>query len=89
MTLQELLKNDEDKRSHHAAKSGERLVGPADGADSDSSAPAADMFIKAEVTTVSESAGRTDQRHQTCISFFVKLPQPIWKVFRGIEAGIC
>lgn len=47
MTLQELLKNDEDKRSHHAAKSGKRPVGPAGGADSDSSASAADMFIKA------------------------------------------
>lgn len=27
MTLQELLKNDEDKRSDHGGKSGERLVG--------------------------------------------------------------
>lgn len=29
MTLQELLKNDEDKRSDHGGKSGERLVGRA------------------------------------------------------------
>lgn len=62
MTLQELLKNDEGKRSHHAAKSGERLVGPADGTNRDSpasaSASAADMFIKARGTTVSPSVNQ-------------------------------
>lgn len=94
MTLQELLKNDEDKRSDHGGKSGEQLVSPADGADGDSSASAAagDMFIKAGVTTVSQSVNQADsqadrsasQWHQTRISSFGELPGSTRKVFARI-----
>ncbi|CAJ1081675.1 Hypothetical predicted protein, partial [Xyrichtys novacula] len=55
MTLQELLKNDEDKRSDQGGKSGERLAG---WRQHEVAAVAVsrrgDMFIKARVTSLNQ-----------------------------------
>lgn len=93
MTLQELLKNDEDKRSDHGGKSGEQLVSPADGADGDSSASAAagDMFIKAGVTTVSQSVSQPSGQPGGQISQSVASNSHLflWRASRVHQEGFC
>lgn len=58
MTLQELLKNDEDKRSDQGGKSGERLVG---WRQQEVRRPRRDMLIKAQVTSLNHRISRLER----------------------------